>query len=161
MNYILKETVYIETSIIGYLTARATSNLIVTANMQTTKSWWDNHRDKFDIYISEIVIEEVSRGDSEMAAQRLSIVKDFPLLEVTKSVDLLASEFIAKSNLPPFASYDAFHIAIATINELDYLLTWNCKHIANPKIQRKLTEIAQSLDYKLPTICTPYQLQGE
>ncbi len=160
MNDILKETVYIETSIIGYLTARPTSNLIVAANMQTTKSWWDNKRDNFDIYISEIVIEEVSRGDSEMAAQRLSIVKDFPSLEVTKISVKLASEFIAKSNLPPSAYDDAIHIAIATINELDYLLTWNCKHIANAQIQKKLREIAESFSYKLPTICTPVELTG-
>ena len=96
-----------------------------------------------------------------MATQRLSLVRNFPRLEVTESVDLLASEFVAKSNLPPFASDDAFHIAVATIYELDYLLTWNCKHIANPKIQRKLREIAQSFGYKLPTICTPFELTGE
>lgn len=104
---------------------------------------------------------EVAKGDLEIATKRLEIVRDFPLLEVTEAVDELASEFMTKSNLPPKASDDAVHIAIATIHRLDYLLTWNCKHIANAQIQRKLTEICFDLGYKLPMICTPYELMGK
>jgi predicted nucleic acid-binding protein len=106
-------------------------------------------------------LDEVARGDTEIATKRLEIVRDFPLLEVTESVNELASEFMAKSNLPPKASDDAVHIAVATIHGLDYLLIWNCKHIANAQIQKKLTEICLDLGYKLPTICTPYELMGE
>ena len=118
-------------------------------------------RHVFELYISQIVIDEVARGDSEIAAKRLEVLNNFPLLEVTEIVDELASEFIAKTNLPPKASDDAIHIAVATVNELDYLLTWNCKHIANAQIQRKLLDICNDFGYKLPMICTPYELMGE
>ena len=157
----MSETVYIETSVIGYLTARSTKNLIIAGNMETTRDWWQNRRNDFFLYISQVVLDEVARGDTEIATKRLEIVRDFPLLEVTEAVDELASEFMTKSNLPPKASDDAVHIAVATIHRLDYLLTWNCKHIANAQIQRKLTEICFDLGYKLPTICTPYELMGE
>ena len=154
----MSETVYIETSVIGYLTARSTKNLIIAGNMETTRDWWQNRRNDFFLYISQVVLDEVARGDTEIATKRLEILRDFPLLEVTESVDELASEFMTKSNLPPKASDDAVHIAVATIHRLDYLLTWNCKHIANAQIQRKLREICFDLGYKLPTICTPYEL---
>jgi len=157
----VSKTVYIETSVIGYLTARSTQNLIIAGNIETTRDWWQNRRRDFFLYISQVVLDEVAKGDLEIATKRLEIVRDFPLLEVTEAVDELASEFMTKSNLPPKASDDAVHIAIATIHRLDYLLTWNCKHIANSQIQRKLTKICCDLGYKLPMICTPYELMGK
>ncbi len=96
-----------------------------------------------------------------MATQRLEILHEFPLLEVNGSVQTLAALFLAKSNLPPKATDDALHIAVATVYGLDYLLTWNCKHIANAQIQKKLSQISNDSGYELPTICTPYELMGE
>jgi predicted nucleic acid-binding protein len=157
----VSETVYIETSVIGYLTARSTKNLVIAANIEMTRDWWQNRRHTFDLYISQIVLDEVARGDTEIAAKRIEMLDNFPLLEVNEAVDDLASEFMAKSNLPPKASDDAIHIALATVNDLDYLLTWNCKHIANAQIQRKLIDICSGFGYKLPIICTPYELMGE
>lgn len=129
--------------------------------MEITRDWWQLRRHVFDLYISQIVIDEVARGDTEIAAKRLEVLNNFPLLEVTEIVDELASGLMAKTNLPPKASDDAIHIAVATVNELDYLLTWNCKHIANAQIQRKLLDICHDFGYKLPIICTPYELMGE
>jgi predicted nucleic acid-binding protein len=157
----VSETVYIETSLIGYLTARSTQNLILAANIEVTKDWWQNCRQNFDLYISQVVLDEIARGDQEIAIKRLEIIDNFPLLEITEEVDNLALAFMEKSNLPPKASDDAIHIAVATVNNLDYLLTWNCKHIANAQIQRKLFNIASELGYKLPILCTPYELMGE
>ncbi len=157
---VVRETVYIETSIIGYLTARSSKNLIIAANIEITRDWWENCHNNFDLYISQIVVDEISRGDIEMVNQRLEVIRDYPLLEVTEAVDDLASEFMAKSSLPPKAADDAIHIAVATVNNLDYLLTWNCKHIANAQIQKKLGEICSNLGYKLPIICTPYEFMG-
>lgn len=156
----MSETVYIETSIIGYLTARSTKNLIVAANIEVTRDWWER-RSGFTLYISQIVLDEVAQGDSEIATQRLDILRDFPLLELNQAVRDLAAQFLARSNLPPTAVNDAVHIAAATVHGLDYLLTWNCKHIANAQIQRKLSEISLDVGYLLPTICTPYELLGE
>jgi predicted nucleic acid-binding protein len=157
----MSETVYLETSIIGYLTARSSNNLILMANVEATREWWDTRRTQFKLYISQVVLDEVARGDAEIATQRLEILRDFPLLDVNEAVQNLAAQFLSKSNLPPKAADDALHIAAATVYGLDYLLTWNCKHIANAQIQKKLAQISLDTGYELPTICTPYELMGE
>ncbi|MBN3925304.1 type II toxin-antitoxin system VapC family toxin [Nostoc sp. NMS4] len=157
----MSETVYIETSIVGYLTARPSNNLILMANLEATREWWDTRRDQFMLYISQVVLDEVARGDTEIATKRLEIVRDFPLLEISEAVQNLAGQFLAKSSLPPKAADDALHIAAATVYGLDYLLTWNCKHIANAQIQKKLAQISLDAGYELPTLCTPYELMGE
>jgi len=157
----MSETIYIETSILGYLTARSTKNSILAANIEVTQDWWETRRGAFTLYISQLVLDEVARGDTEIAAQRLEIVRGFPLVELDRSVRDLAAEFLKQSNLPPKAADDAIHIAAATVGSLDYLLTWNCKHIANAQIQRKLSEIVFDFGYQLPIICTPYELLGD
>jgi hypothetical protein len=157
----MSETVYIETSILGYLTARSTKNLILAANMEITKDWWEFRRNAFILYSSEAVLDEVAQGDSEIAAQRLEILRDFPLLALNQAVQDLAAQFLARSSLPPKAKVDAIHIAAATIHGMDYLLTWNCKHIANAQIQRKLAEISLDFGYVLPILCTPNELMGD
>jgi predicted nucleic acid-binding protein len=157
----MSETVYIETSIVGYLTARPSNNLILMANLEATREWWDTRRYQFMLYISQVVLDEVARGDTEIATKRLEIVRDFPLLEVSEAVQNLAAQFLAKSSLPPKAADDALHIAAATVYGLDYLLTWNCKHIANAQIQKKLAQISLDAGYELPTLCTPYELMEE
>ncbi|MBE9228674.1 type II toxin-antitoxin system VapC family toxin [Phormidium sp. LEGE 05292] len=157
----MSETVYIETSILGYLTARATKDLILAANIEITRDWWESRRSAFTLCISQAVLNEVAQGDPEIAAQRLEMVREFPLLELNQAVLDLAAQFLSRSNLPPKADIDAIHIAAATVHRLNYLLTWNCKHIANAQIQRKLAEISLDLGYQLPIICTPYELLGD
>lgn len=157
----MSEAVYIETSMVSYLTARPSNNLILMANLEITREWWDVRRDRFTLYISQVVLDEVARGDPEIATRRLDILRDLPLLEVNEPVQSLAAQFLTKSTLPPKASDDALHIAAATVYGLDYLLTWNCKHIANAQIQKKLAQISIEEGYELPTICTPYELMGE
>ncbi len=157
----MSETLYLETSVIGYLTARPSQNLIVAANMAVTREWWDTRRSNFEIYVSEVVFNEIARGDPEIAQNRIEIIKDFPILFANETVTNLAEQFLQKTNLPPKASDDTLHIALATVYGLDYLLTWNCRHIANPNIQKKLSEISTNFGYELPILCTPYQLRGK
>jgi predicted nucleic acid-binding protein len=157
----MSETVYIETSILGYLTARSTKNLILAANIEVTKEWWKFHRRSFTLYVSQVVLDEVARGDAEIATQRLEMINGVPLVELNQAVRNLSAQFLKQSNLPAKASDDAVHIAAATVHGLDYLLTWNCKHIANAQIQRKLAEISLDFGYQLPIICTPYELLGD
>jgi hypothetical protein len=135
----MRETVYIETSILGYLTARPTRDLVIAANIEVTREWWDARRSE---------------------SQRLGILRDFLLLDLNSSVLELAEQFLERSNLPAKADVDAVHIAAATVHGMDYLLTWNCKHIANAQIQRKLAEISLEFGYELPILCTPYELLG-
>jgi hypothetical protein len=154
------EAVYIETSILGYLTARLSRDLVVAANIEITREWWETRRSYFQLYSSQAVIKETSQGDAAIASQRLEIVRDLALLDLNQSVLDLAEQFLGRSNLPAKADVDAVHIAAATVHGMDYLLTWNCKHIANAQIQRKLAEISLDFGYELPILCTPYELLG-
>ncbi|NJP11170.1 MAG: type II toxin-antitoxin system VapC family toxin [Leptolyngbyaceae cyanobacterium RU_5_1] len=156
----MSEGVYIETSILDYLTARPSRDLIVAANIEVTREWWDKRRNDFQLYSSQAVVKETSQGDAEIAFQRLEIIRDFVLLDLNQSVLDLAEQFLGHSSLPVKANVDAVHIAAATVHGMDYLLTWNCKHIANAQIQRKLAEISLDFGYDLPILCTPYELLG-
>ncbi|GAB4135906.1 MAG: hypothetical protein Fur0046_09190 [Cyanobacteria bacterium J069] len=157
----MSETVYIETSILGYLTARPSRDIVVAANIEVTREWWETRRNVFQLYASQAVVKETSQGDAEIASQRLEIIRDLALLDLNQSVLDLAEQFLNRSSLPAKADVDAVHIAAATVHGMDYLLTWNCKHIANAQIQRKLAEISFDLGYELPILCTPYELLGD
>jgi hypothetical protein len=156
----MSEIVYIETSILGYLTARPSRDIVVAANIEITREWWDTRRSDFQLYASQAVVKETSQGDVAIAFQRLEILRSFSLLELNQSVLDLAEQFLERSDLPAKANIDAVHIAAATVHGMDYLLTWNCKHIANAQIQRKLAEISFDFGYELPILYTPYELLG-
>jgi len=156
----VSETVYIETSILGYLTARPSRDIVVAANIEVTKEWWNIRRGDFQLYSSQAVVKETSQGDVVIASQRLEILANLSLLDLNQAVLDLAEQFLERSNLPAKADIDAVHIATATVHGMDYLLTWNCKHIANAQIQGKLTEISLDFGYELPILCTPYELLG-
>jgi hypothetical protein len=155
----VSETVYIETSILGYLTARPSRDIVVAANIEVTK-WWNIRRGDFQLYSSQAVVKETSQGDVVIASQRLEILANLSLLDLNQAVLDLAEQFLERSNLPAKADIDAVHIATATVHGMDYLLTWNCKHIANAQIQGKLAEISLDFGYELPILCTPYELLG-
>ncbi|NJK53220.1 MAG: type II toxin-antitoxin system VapC family toxin [Leptolyngbyaceae cyanobacterium SU_3_3] len=157
----MSETVYIETSILGYLTARPSRDIVVAANIEVTREWWETRRSAFQLYSSQAVVKETSQGDTEIASRRLEIIRNLALLDLNQSVLDLAEQFLERSSLPSKADVDAVHIAAATVHGMDYLLTWNCKHIANAQIQRKLAEISLDLGYQLPILCTPYELLGD
>ncbi|WP_264082503.1 type II toxin-antitoxin system VapC family toxin [Nostoc sp. CENA543] len=142
------------------MTARLTDNLILAANIKITQDWWNARRGFFVLYASEIVEDEAAKGDTAIASQRLNLLQSLTFLDLTEEAMELAQEFLQQSNLPPKAANDALHIALATVYGLDYLLTWNCKHMANAQIQRKLSQISSGLGYDLPIICTPYELMG-
>jgi hypothetical protein len=156
----MSETVYIETSILGYLTARPSRDIVVAANIEITREWWETRRNDFKLYSSQAVVKETSQGDAAISFQRLEIVHNLTLLDLNQFVLDLAEQFLTRSNLPAKADVDAVHIAAATVHGMDYLLTWNCKHIANAQIQSKLAEISLDLGYELPILCTPYELLG-
>ncbi|TRU26978.1 MAG: DNA-binding protein [Microcystis aeruginosa Ma_QC_B_20070730_S2] len=156
----MSETVYIETSILGYLTARPSRDIVVAANIEVTKEWWNIRRGDFQLYSSQAVVKETSQGDVVIASQRLEILANLSLLDLNQAVLDLAEQFLERSNLPAKADIDAVHIATATVHGMDYLLTWNCKHIANAQIQGKLAEISLDFGYELPILCTPYELLG-
>jgi hypothetical protein len=126
-----KKTVYIETSIVSYLTARPTSDLLVAAWQKTTVDWWDTQKNRFDLYTSDVTIEEAGRGNPEAAARRLEALAGLPLLPITEAVVVLSKALLQGKALPAKALDDSLHIAISAVHGVDYLLTWNCRHLAN------------------------------
>ena len=154
----MRPKVYIETSIIGYLTARQSNDIRAAANQNATLEWWDIQRPKFDLLISEFVTAEASLGDSEAAQRRLMVIAEIPELEATEEVRLLGQTLISQGAIPQKAGIDAYHVAIAAVNGLEYLLTWNCTHIANAIMRPKIEAICRSCGYEPPIICTPQEL---
>lgn len=154
------EKVYLETSFLGYLTSRLSRDLIVAGHQQITHEWWDTRRSSFELYTSQRVIDEASAGDEQAAQERLAILKDVPLLDLNEEVALLAEQLLTEGPFPEVAAGDAIHVAVATVHGIDFLLTWNCRHIANAEIARKATPICASKGYDIPRICTPEELMG-
>ena len=153
----MKPKVYIETSIPSYLTAWRNKDLIMAANQEITKEWWEN-RHLFDLYLSAFVIQEVSFGDPDAVKRRLLALSDIPEIEITEEIAIFAENLICKVPLPHKAKIDALHIAVATVGGMDYLLTWNCRHIANAVFRPKIESVCRELGYEPPTICTPQEL---
>ena len=154
----MKPSVYIETSIIGYLTSRPSRDLITAANQQMTHQWWYEHRENFEIFISQFVIEECGEGDADAAQERLNVLTGTGELDATEEVESLAEALMKRVPLPEKAEVDALHIAVATVHGIEYLLTWNCTHIANAAMRPRIEAICRSFGYEPPTICTPQEL---
>ena len=134
------------------------SDLVTAGNQRLTQDWWDNHRESFDLFISQAVVAECSAGDPDAANERLVFLADLPILDITDEAKVLAETLLSDIPLPENAEVDALRIAIAAINGMDYLLTWNCKHIANPSLRRIIDEVLLAADVSPPIICTPQEL---
>lgn len=154
----MRKKVYLETSVISYLTARVSRDLIVAAHQQITQEWWENERTHYDVFISELVVQEAQKGDRNAVKKRLALLKPMKRLLVNEHVIHLAEQIIEKRVLPASVMDDILHIAIAAIHRMDYLLTWNCKHIANAQIQKTITRIIEQQGYESPVMCTPEEL---
>lgn len=154
----MEETVYVETSITSYLTARPSNDLRATANLNTTTEWWETRRPSYSVFVSDLVISEASRGNPEASQRRLAAIADLPLLQISEDVATLAQALIDSHALPEKAEPDAYHVAIAAVNGIAYLLTWNCTHIANAHTRPKIESTCRELGYEPPVICTPLEL---
>lgn len=157
----MKQKVYIETSIVSYLTARPSNDLRAMANQNATIEWWDGRKTEFDIFISEFVVAESSQGNAEAAARRLDVIENITELEITESVRKLGKALITEGPIPMGAEIDAYHIAVAAVNGVDYLLSWNCRHIANAAMRPKIEEVCRNHGFEPPTICTPQELMED
>ena len=153
--------IYIETTIPSYLTARPSRDIVQAARQQLTREWWDVERRNYDLCISQIVLDEVAAGDAEAAQRRMAVIDTLPLLDLTFEVDGLAETIMQSGLLPVSASRDAVHIAVTAVHQVHFLLTWNCRHIANATIFRDLQRLIISAGYDVPVICTPEELLGD
>lgn len=128
------------------------------ANKSATAEWWENQKPKYELVVSEFVIAEASLGHPEAAERRLAAIEGIPELQATEAVRALGKEFITRNALPEKAEIDAYHVAIAAVNGIEYLLTWNCTHIANAVTRSKIEATCRALGYEPPIICTPDEL---
>ncbi len=157
----MKKTVYIETSIPSYLTARPSRDIRAAAWQQITAQWWDEVRADYDLFTSELVIVEASAGNPEAAARRLEALEDIAELAIDQEVQELAGELISKGGVPAGAEADALHIAVAAVHRMDYLLTWNFRHIDNATTKPVIRSICADAGYSCPEICAPVELLPE
>ena len=155
------ETVYVETSIFSYLTAKPSRNIIAAARQQLTIEWWEEHRSKYHIYTSNAVVAEASQGDKMRGKARLESLKKILRLEITLECQHLAEKLISGTPMPEKATDDALHAAISSYHSMNYLLTWNCRHLANAHLIPKLKSVVESEGYSFPQICTPEELMEE
>jgi predicted nucleic acid-binding protein len=156
----VKPKLYLETTVPSYLTAWPSRDLIRASHQQITKEWWQARRGNFEIYISQLVIDEAAAGDTEAAHERLAAIQDFPMLDITDEVGDLAARLVSSLALPANAGTDAAHIAIAAVHGMHFLLTWNCTHIANAEMSVAIGKTCRECGFTSPVICTPEELMG-
>jgi predicted nucleic acid-binding protein len=154
-------SLYLETTIISYLAARPSQDYLILGHQEVTRQWWDGCRAQYRVFVAPLVLQEAARGDPEAASSRLELVRDIPVLDENPEIGELAERIRRILLLPGKATADAVHLAFAIWYEMDYLLTWNCAHLANARYLRSLADHARSEGLWLPVICTPDEMPKE
>ena len=150
----MKSKVYLETTIVSYLVASPTQDVVQAAHQQVTREWWAR-RERFDLFVSRPVLAEARRGDPTAAARRLDALAGIPVLSMSRGVTTLARTLIQTGTLPAKARLDALHVATAAVNGMNYLLTWNLRHLANAAIRGRIEDTCRKAGIQPPIICTP------
>jgi hypothetical protein len=154
----MKKRVYIETTFVSYLTARPSRDLIVAGHQQITHDWWDACRADYELCVSQLVLQEASDGDPQAAQERLDVLATMTVLEIKNEAVELAENLVRAGVLPAKAENDALHIAVAAIHNIPFLLTWNCRHMANAGMRVQIESVCAVKGFKAPVICTPEEL---
>jgi predicted nucleic acid-binding protein len=154
-------SVYIESSVISYLTARPSRDVVVASRQTITSEWWTDHMVRYEVYISALVIEEISAGNPIAAAARLQAVANIPSVTIDPDAELLAEALLAAGAVPANSTRDALHIAIATLQGADFLLTWNFKHINNAETRGIIAKVIADHGWACPVLCSPEELVGK
>lgn len=157
----MKPKVYLETTVISYLAAQPSRDIIVRSHQAATLAWWNTRRNAFELLVSEAVLDEIHRGDPRLAARRGALVRSIKVADTTALAAQLARDLIAERALPTIATADALHIGIATANGADFLLSWNFRHIVNAQMRHRIEGVCSDAGFEAPTICTPEELMGD
>lgn len=156
----MKPTVYIESSVISYLAARPSRDVVVAARQAVTRDWWDNHRGRFELRVSQLVENEIRAGDRGAAERRMAFVLDIPRLDISDEARSVARGLISRGAVPPGSAEDALHIGISAAQGVNYLLTWNFRHINNVETALAVRGVVEQCGYRCPLLCSPEQLEG-
>lgn len=157
----MKEIVYIETTIVSYLVARPSRDLLLAAHQQVTRDWWQEELGHYACITSDEVLREAALGEPEMSQRRLDALNDISMVRTDENAIRLAQGILEAGILPPTVFPDALHVVVAAINRASILLTWNCKHLANPHLLPRLRKYLEGQGLVLPEICTPIELAGD
>jgi hypothetical protein len=155
------DTVYLETSVISYLRQRPSSQVVMAARQLLMHKWWENERTNYELVVSQYVLDELSTGDPKLVAERLQALEGIPTLPSDPEIIEIANVLVSRAILPAKAQVDALHIATVAHHRIQYLLMWNCKHIANAKILPRIHRVFTEMGIPIPTICTPEELLGD
>ncbi|MBM3883774.1 MAG: type II toxin-antitoxin system VapC family toxin [Verrucomicrobia bacterium] len=153
--------VYIETTIRSFLAARPSRDVVIAGKQETTRIWWELRAPRFELFVSPFVWDQAALGDPEVARRRCELLTGLHVLAVDEETTRITDALLASGAIPAQAATDASHIAVAIRHGMDFLLTWNCAHIANAQSMPTLRAVAASLGYDLPTICTPDELMED
>lgn len=156
----MKPAVYLETSVVGYFTARPSRDIVTAARQSLTREWWEETKERFDVYISVLVVEEAKVGNPEAAQMRQQAIAGLPIIEINEAAERLAKRLLTRKLIPEGSAEDALHIALATVHGMDYLLTWNFRHINNAEMKERIRGAIESAGYECPIICSPEELGG-
>ena len=151
-------SVYLETTIPSYLAAHPSRDLVIAAHQQITHEWWRTAPERFDLYVSEAVLDEIQAGDPDAVARRLEMVERLPVLAFSDDVASLVQAYDQRLGFVGRARTDLLHIAFSVAYEIDYLVTWNCRHLAKGETIRRLADANVELGRFTPVIVTPEEL---
>ena len=154
----MADRVFIETTVVSYLTARPSRDVVIAGHQQVTREWWDTCRQNYELCVSQLVLDESGAGDPEAAQERLEVLRPMLVVETTAEALDLAKELLGAGALPAKATNDALHIAVAATRAVPFLLTWNCRHLANAAMRPLIEAVCKAKGYKAPIICTPEEL---
>ena len=156
----MKPRLYLETTIPSYLVARRSRDLRLAADQETTEDWWETRRQDYELFISEAVLREAGRGDPRMASARLEVLRGISTLPALPGAEQLAERLLVEGVIPPTAADDATHLGFAAAHKMDFLLMWNCRHINNRALQRRIEQACAVCGLPCPVICTPTELMS-
>jgi hypothetical protein len=157
----MKPSIYLESSVISYFVARPSQDIITRGHQETTHQWWNSQLPRYDVFVSELVLNEIGSGDSDAAQKRTQAVHAFEVVRISQDAIDLASKYVAELPLLRDAEADALHLALAVLNNVNFLVTWNCKHIARGSVLKALPLVNMRLGLATPVICTPEELLYE
>jgi predicted nucleic acid-binding protein len=154
----MKKHVYIETTVVSYLTAKPSRDIMIAGHQEATRELWAKLSSRYETYVSALVFEEAGRGDPDQAQMRLAAIANFPMLDIEEEARSLAEKIITKKGIPAEYPEDALHIAVAAINGVEVIITWNFAHLNNPFTRKKVRKIVEAEGYSCPEICSPEEL---
>jgi len=154
----LKKRIYLETTVVSYLAAKPSRDIIVAGHQDATRELWPELSAKYETYISALVFEEAKKGDPDQAQIRLAAISSFPMLDIDDEARLLAEKIVGRRAVPAEYPEDALHIAVAAVNGIEVIITWNFAHLNNPFTRKKVRQIVEGEGFECPEICSPEEL---